>query len=189
MRTRDPRARAGGAGRRKGRAIALAITAAAALVVAGMGAATAPAAHASAAQSAAALAASANSNLLIKYDLNEDAGTTAYDSSGNNWNGTLTGGASWTQAGDNYSGVALDGSSGYINLPNGPLQNLHDVTMSINVDLNSNTGNDWLGTLGYSSSQYLGMDADARPATITTRTRAIPTRSPRPPRPSASGRT
>lgn len=158
-------------GRRTGRAAALAIAAIAGLIVSSLSVAGAPAAgasvasgsaaRASAARASAAAAADANSNLLLKYDLNEGTGTTADDSSGNGWNGTLMGGASWTQAGDNYGGVALDGSSGYINLPDGPLQNLHDVTMSINVKMNSNTGNDWLGILGYSPSQYFGMDADA----------------------------
>jgi fibronectin type 3 domain-containing protein len=109
----------------------------------------------------AAPAAAATSSPLVKYDFNEGTGTTAKDSSGNGFDGTLTGGASWATNGKNYDAVKLDGSSGYVNIPNGPLKGLHDVTMSVDVNLASNKGNDWLGTLGYSTSSYIGMDADA----------------------------
>jgi beta-galactosidase len=98
---------------------------------------------------------------LVKYDFNEGSGTTAHDASGKGFDGTLVGGAAWTPSGKNFGGIGLDGVSGYVNLPNGPLKDLHDVTMSVNVNMVSNTGNDWLGILGYSTSSYIGMDANA----------------------------
>lgn len=98
---------------------------------------------------------------IVNYGFNEASGTTAHDSSGNGFDSTLTGGAAFNAAGKNYGGAALDGSSGYVNLPNGPLKDAHDITMSVNVNMVSNTGNDWLGTLGYSTGAYIGMDADA----------------------------
>ena len=52
--------------------------------------------------------------------LNETSGTTAYDSSGNGYNGTYTGGFTLGQPGipAGGNGVKFDGSSGCINLPN-----------------------------------------------------------------------
>ena len=61
--------------------------------------------------------------------------TTAPDSTGNGWDGTLIGGARWT-SGKIDNAVALDGSDDYISLPDGVVDGLTDFTIStwINLD-------------------------------------------------------
>lgn len=55
-------------------------------------------------------------NLLAWYKFEEGTGTTAADSSGNGKDGTLAGGAAWTN-GRIDRGVSLDGTDDYIQLP------------------------------------------------------------------------
>lgn len=98
------------------------------------------------------------SSLLLKYDFNEGSGTTAYDSSGNGYNGTLSSGASWA-AGKNYGGVSLSGSNSYVTIPNGVLKNLTDITISMDVELNATNSNYWLTSLGSGTDNLVGMDA------------------------------
>ncbi|MHC4728150.1 MAG: LamG domain-containing protein, partial [Planctomycetota bacterium] len=69
----------------------------------------------------------------------EGSGTIAYDSSGNGLDGTLVGGATWTQ-GRFGGGLELDGTSGYVSVPEFEL-----TTDSITfvIWLNGWKGGDW----------------------------------------------
>ena len=67
---------------------------------------------------------------------NETAGTTAADSTGNGWNGTLLNGGTWT-AGMSANAVDLDGSNDYVTLPTGVVDGLAEVTISTWVYLNA----------------------------------------------------
>ena len=58
----------------------------------------------------------ADPSLVGWWRFEEGSGTTAYDSSGNGLDGTLVGGATWTE-GRNGGGIELDGTSGYVSIP------------------------------------------------------------------------
>ncbi len=62
--------------------------------------------------------ASAVSSASTDLKFNDGSGSTAVDSSGNGNNGTLVGGASWTQ-GKSATALSFDGSSGYVRLSRG----------------------------------------------------------------------
>ncbi len=64
--------------------------------------------------------------LHLKFD--ETSGTSAADSTGNGWNGTLVNGPTWV-AGYNNA-VNLSGDSQYVTLPAGVVSNLNDFTIS-----------------------------------------------------------
>jgi hypothetical protein len=55
-------------------------------------------------------------NLVAHWSMNEGSGTSAGDSSGNNYNGTLTGGVSWASGQMANNALSFDGSTGYVNL-------------------------------------------------------------------------
>jgi hypothetical protein len=65
--------------------------------------------------------------------LEEDAGTTASDSSGNHNDGTIVGGATWTAGhlGTDYA-LDFDGSSGYVDIPD---SNSLKVTSNLKIDV------------------------------------------------------
>ncbi|OHB78212.1 MAG: hypothetical protein A2Z25_23555 [Planctomycetes bacterium RBG_16_55_9] len=63
------------------------------------------------------LAPDAWAGVVLRYSLNEGTGTAARDTSGRGNNGTLNGGAQWTQ-GKMGGGVYLDGADDYIEVPN-----------------------------------------------------------------------
>ena len=67
---------------------------------------------------------------------NETSGTSAADSTGNGWTGTLNNGVVWT-TGKFANAVDLDGSDDYVSLPTGVVDGLADVTISTWVYLNS----------------------------------------------------
>ena len=58
----------------------------------------------------------ADPSLVGWWRFEEGSGTTAYDSSGNGLDGTLVGGATWTE-GRIGGGIELDGTSGYVSVP------------------------------------------------------------------------
>jgi alpha-L-fucosidase len=67
---------------------------------------------------------------------NESSGATATDSTGNGWNATLAGGASFA-AGKSGNALTLGGSGAYAALPAGVASGLDDFTISAWVKLNS----------------------------------------------------
>ncbi len=69
------------------------------------------------------------------WNLNQSIGTTTTDTSGNNYNGTLVGGASWTLA-KNGNGLNLNGVDGYASIPdNILLDKTKAITLSAWVNL------------------------------------------------------
>src|SRR5688500_4848254 len=62
----------------------------------------------------AATAADVTDGLILRYDLSETAGTVVEDTSGNDRDGTLVGGGTWTGS----QGLALDGVDDHVKLPN-----------------------------------------------------------------------
>ncbi len=64
------------------------------------------------------------------------SGTTAPDTTGNGWNGTLVNGPTWRSGTIDYC-VDLDGSNDYVSLPNGVVDGLTHATFSVWVKLNS----------------------------------------------------
>ena len=85
---------------------------------------------------------------------NEGSGTTAGDTSGNGHAGTLVGGASWT-AGRSGSAIALDGSSGYVNLPAGVASDLTDFTAAAWVYWNASRAWERVFDFGSGTTRYM----------------------------------
>ncbi|MFT3787364.1 MAG: alginate lyase family protein [Tepidisphaeraceae bacterium] len=81
---------------------------------------------------------SATSTTLAHTQLSfdENTGTTANDSTNNGHTGTLVGGVTWT-AGKAGSAVALNGSTGYVSLPTGVVEDVDDFTISAWVNLST----------------------------------------------------
>lgn len=70
---------------------------------------------------------SAGAALIHRYSFSETLGTSVADSAGgSSWNGTLMGGASLSAG-----AVVLDGSSGYVDLPNGIVSTLSNATFEV----------------------------------------------------------
>lgn len=116
--------------------------------------------------------------LLLWYKLNETTGSVAADSSGNGLNGTLNGGATW-QSGN---GVKLDGSTGYVQMPNGILTGLSSITVVTDVFVDPASPNPaWLYTFGSSTdplndanAHYLSLlfeDSKSQYRSVITKTR------------------
>jgi fibronectin type 3 domain-containing protein len=84
----------------------------------------------------------------LKFD--EASGTTATDSTGNSWSGTLVGGPTWV-AGKINNAVSLSGTTQYVTLPSGVINNLTACTISTWVNLN--TVSNWARLFDFGSSQ------------------------------------
>jgi hypothetical protein len=76
-------------------------------------------------------------DLLAHWKFNETSGTVAADSSGNGRHGTVVGGGSWI-AGVQNNAVKLNGSDGYVGLPQGLVSTLNDFTVSSFVKVDAN---------------------------------------------------
>jgi Concanavalin A-like lectin/glucanases superfamily len=72
----------------------------------------------------------------LSYGFNEGSGTTSADLSGNNHPATLVGGATWTTASVSGNAVQLNGTTGYVSVPN-PGMPTADFTASVWVNLTS----------------------------------------------------
>ncbi|MEO7933317.1 MAG: LamG-like jellyroll fold domain-containing protein [Chthoniobacterales bacterium] len=88
----------------------------------------------------------------LRFD--EISGTTATDTSGNGWNGTLVGGSTYT-AGKINNAVSLSGSTNYVTLPTGVIAGLTNYTISAWVKLISTSNNTRIFDFGTSTSNYL----------------------------------
>lgn len=87
--------------------------------------------------SSAETAAYPNSRLLRTYlKCDEQSGGTAWDSSGNGWNGTITGGNTWA-AGRINNAVSLSGNTNFVSLPSGVMSGVTDFTIATWVKLNA----------------------------------------------------
>ncbi|UCD53411.1 MAG: LamG domain-containing protein [Phycisphaerales bacterium] len=85
------------------------------------------------------MAGAARAELVGQWKFDEGSGTTAYDSSGNGNDGTLVGGATWAD-GRFGGGIELDGSSGYVSVPDFQLTT---DTITFVAWLNGWKGGDW----------------------------------------------
>jgi len=81
----------------------------------------------------------ADPSLVGWWRFEEGSGTTAYDSSGNGLDGELVGGATWTD-GRIGGGIELDGTSGYVSVPNSELTT---DAITFAIWLNGWKGGDW----------------------------------------------
>jgi hypothetical protein len=109
-------------------------------------------------------------DLVAHYALDQTSGTTAADSSGNGRTAQVMGGATWTGA----EGLRLDGTGGYLDLPDNLMRGLTAITVSVQVRLDpaqatpyflwglGNTGADGAG------NGYLFSTGDTYRASITT---------------------
>ena len=88
-------------------------------------------------------------SLVGYWKFDEGTGTTAHDSSGNGLDGTLVGGVTWTE-GRFGGGIQLDGSSGYVSVPDFELTT---NTITFTTWLNGWKGGDWAPLL---SSREVG---------------------------------
>ncbi len=75
---------------------------------------------------------------LVHLKFNEASGTVAADSSGNGNTGALFTGASFSALGKINNAVALNGSSGYVSLPQGVVSSLNDFSIATWVFVNVN---------------------------------------------------
>lgn len=94
---------------------------------------------------------------VVHLRFDESNGTTATDSSGNGWNGTLNNGPTWASGSDgkiNHA-VSLDGIDDYVSLPAGVVSNLNDFTISTWVKLNSVPAAARLFDFGAGTSNYM----------------------------------
>lgn len=69
--------------------------------------------------------------LVVHYALDQTSGTTVPDLSGHGRDGTLIGGGTWLGA----EGLRLDGSGGYVDLPDNVMRGLDAITVSVQVKL------------------------------------------------------
>ncbi|WP_261301757.1 family 43 glycosylhydrolase [Paenibacillus andongensis] len=100
-------------------------------------------------------AVAADNSLMLWYKFNEGSGTTVTDYSGNNRNGTLNGGYTWGTAANGSRALELDGSSGFVQMPNGILTGVTDITVTTSVYLDTaNADPAWVYTFG--STEYAG---------------------------------
>jgi hypothetical protein len=81
----------------------------------------------------------ADASLVGYWRFEEGSGTTAYDSSGYGRDGTLVGGATWAE-GRYGGGIELDGTSGYISVPDFELTT---DTITFAIWVNGWKGGDW----------------------------------------------
>ena len=96
--------------------------------------------------------------VYVQLNLNETSGTSAVDSTGNGWNGTLINGATWTQ-GKNSNAVSLSkASSQYVTLPSGVVADLSDLTVSAWVYQNSASNSARIFDFGSGDGTYGGIN-------------------------------
>ena len=98
---------------------------------------------------------------VAELPLNEASGTTASDVTGNGWNGTLTGGASWT-TGIKGDAVDLSGTSQYVALPAGVVSSDNSITVAAWVNLDTVTNWMRIFDFGSDTSQLHVPDAAKR---------------------------
>jgi fibronectin type 3 domain-containing protein len=93
--------------------------------------------------------ASAKVNLLAAYlKFDETSGTTAADSTGNGWNGTLVNGPVWA-AGKSGNAVSLNGTNQYVSLPAGVVSSANTATVAAWVYLDA--ASNWMRIFDFGS--------------------------------------
>jgi hypothetical protein len=90
------------------------------------------------------------------WNFDEDSGTIAHDSSGNRYDGTITG-ATWV-TGKINSALSFNGSTNYVVTPNIPLSNAFSISAWVNPAVTNQIGYARIAETRYSGGLYLGMD-------------------------------
>jgi len=85
---------------------------------------------------------------------NNTIGTSAADSSSNGHAGTLNGGATWV-AGKQGNALSLNGSNGYVALPNQLMDDVADFTVSVWVFWNASRNSERVFDFGAGTDRYL----------------------------------
>lgn len=101
--------------------------------------------------------ASSNAELILHYDMNNMAGSTVKDRTGN-FDGTWVNPelADWIHSNEAGALIFKGGStSSYVTMPQGVLDGLTDVTVSTLVNWNGASQANWMYTFGQNSSKYL----------------------------------
>jgi hypothetical protein len=88
------------------------------------------------------------------YRFDETAGTSAADATGNGKTASLAGGTSWS-AGRAGNAVSLDGSTGYVRLPNGIVDGIADFTVACWVRLSAVATWSRVFDLGSGTTSYM----------------------------------
>ena len=83
---------------------------------------------------------------MAQLPFDETSGTTAFDATGNGWNGTLVGGASRV-AGKSGNAVDLSGTNQYVALPSGVVSG--DDTITVAAWVNLDTVSNWIADLRF----------------------------------------
>ena len=78
-------------------------------------------------------AASLDDGLVLRYALDQTAGTTVTDASGHGRDATISGDTTWTGA----DGLRLGGTNGHLRLPNDVMKGLTDITVSTQVRIDA----------------------------------------------------
>lgn len=107
--------------------------------------------------------------LVLRYKLDETTGTTAADSSGNGRNGTVNGTATWGGG----QGLALDGSTGYVRLPNDVMSGLTSISVATDLWIDAAQATPYFifglgNTSGSNGNGYLFATGNAYRASIAT---------------------
>lgn len=109
-------------------------------------------------------------SLKLWYKFNETVGSNVYDYSGNNRDGALIGtGAAWLGG----EGLAFNGTSSYVKVPDNVLSGVTSVTVSTMVYVNTSLTANYMmfafgNTLSNNGNGYLYMSGDAFRAGLTT---------------------
>ena len=78
--------------------------------------------------------------LVAHWKFDETAGTSAFDSSGNGNNGTLTNGPTWNTGGVEAGAIALDGTNDYVAVANSTSLDISGTAITISLWLNTPQG-------------------------------------------------
>lgn len=108
----------------------------------------------------ASLFAAGGSDTVSYHRFDEASGTSAYDSSGHGKTGTLTNGPTWV-TGKTGNGVNLDGTNGYVSLPNGLVSSLTNFSIVTWVKLDANNTWNRIFDFGTGSSYYMFLTGNA----------------------------
>ncbi|MXG90142.1 family 43 glycosylhydrolase [Nocardioides flavescens] len=145
-------------GRRASRAITLAVLSG--LTLSGLAGVTAAPA------TAAGSASEVTDGLVLRYGLDQTSGTTVTDTSGNNRNGTLVNGGTWSNG-----SLTLDGVDDFVKLPDDVMEGLSSISVSVDVFVEPTQGSPYfvwgLGNRAPGDGGYLMVAGEHLRAAIT----------------------
>ncbi len=104
---------------------------------------------------------SSDEDLVVWYKFDQVDGTVIADASGNGKNATMVGGVSIGDRGNEKAAV-LDGSNGYLQLPQGIVSGLTDMTVTAWVYINDTQGYQRIFDFGNNTSRYMYLLSSGR---------------------------